>query len=143
MLKTPLFFFRSKGAAAFVIATTISSTCTAAGPTANEAKQCVTKWDDATIAELWGGKAHFCSEYFQLDHIAIADTSLAQNMADVMVSLRYKVIKNLDSNFLNRCLGKLASVPDPPIPVGMVLQPKDRKVSMQRWTSGWKCTDAE
>jgi hypothetical protein len=139
----PSFFTRARGAAAFVIATMISSPCIAAGPTANEAKQCVTKSDEATIAELWEGKAHFCSEYFQLDRIAITDTSFAQNMADVMVGLSYTVIKKLDSNFLDRCLGKLTSVPNPPIPIGTILQPKGRKISMQRWTSGWKCKDAE
>ena len=103
----------------------------------------MTKSDEATIAGLWEGKAHFCSEYFQLDRIAITDTSFAQNMADVMVGLTYTVIKKLDSNFLDRCFGKMTSVPPPPISIGTILQPKGRKISMQRWTSGWKCKDAE
>jgi hypothetical protein len=144
----PSLFTRASGVAAFVLATMISSPCIAAGPTADEAKQCVTKSDEATIAELWEEregerKAHVCSEYFQLEKIAITDTSFAQNTADVMVGLRYTVIKKLDRNFLDRCLGKLTPMPTLPISIGTILQPKDRKISMQRWTSGWKCKDAK
>ena len=117
-------------------------------PSAQLAKQCVTNMDSGLVAgyqreEIAGHPVtnivHLCSEYFNLDRADVGDVSRAQNVADVMVKLRYTVIEAAPGKTLKRCIG----IDDPSeshlIPVGTQFKPEDRKISMQLWTHGWKC----
>jgi hypothetical protein len=128
------------------IAILISFSSFAAGPSAREAKKCVLELDADLVAELGPKISNPCANYLRLDNASIVDVSKAENTADVMVRLRYTVIKGIASNALGRCINISDQGEDHPISVGTEIPTKDgkitikdRKISMQEWTTGWKC----
>jgi len=124
----------------------ISSSSFAAEPSDQDAKKCVIASDADLVAELGPKMSNPCSAYLRLDSADVVDVSKAENTADVMVRLRYTVIKEIGSNALGRCIDISDQGENHTIPVGTEIptkdgkiKMKDRKIAMQQWTSGWKC----
>ncbi len=119
-------------------------------PTSSEAQQCVIKADKDLFAGMWNKLAHLCSEFFSLEKVEVTDISRAANMADVMISLQYRVLMpstsasadgrlmSANPSTVQLCTG--ATVSGVVLP-GTILLRKDRKVSMQEWATGWKCKE--
>jgi hypothetical protein len=131
-----------------VIGILLATPSLARTPSAQEAKQCVMTMDSDLVSgyEQQEKADHsirnivrLCSEYYNLRHVDVLDVSRAENVADVKVRLQYTVIKAVTSKSLKRCIG----IDDPGeshvIPASTEIPPSDRKISMQLWTSGWKC----
>jgi hypothetical protein len=127
----------------------LSSPSLARGPSDREAQECISEQDHGLVAgyqqqEVNGrvvNTVDACSAYFRLELAEVTDVSQAQNMADVKVNLRYTVTKESSNGIRERCIGppKQAASDSDRIPIGSVILVENRKISMQRWTSGWHC----